>query len=475
MIDLSRLTQSSVKGVRGAGGSLVFADRVGDVAFKSTVRLGFDDGRELLGQVIDLSRDVVVIQVLGSTHGLQPAKTSLRYGDTVFKLPLSPLMLGRVLDGKGKPIDGLPPYPARMSREINSGAINPVARDVPDQYLETGVSSLDLMNTLVKGQKLPIFSCAGLPANELASFIVQSASAPQRGNGAGQGDAAGGGDLVVVFAGMGVTHRDVNYFLDSFRAAGVMDRTVVFLNRADEPVIERLMAPRCALTAAEYFAFELHHDVLVILTDMIHYCEALREVASALEEIAGRRGYPGYMYTDLATIYERAGRIEGMAGSITQLPIVTMPDDDITHPVPDLTGYVTEGQIVLDRALHRKGVWPPVNPLPSLSRLMDKVAGKSTHKGHKKVSDQLYSLYARAVELRRMAELVGADNLSPAEREILEFGDEFEHKMLDQQEGARTLSESISTACGLLKKLSPSNLDRISTDELNALAGGMAP
>ncbi|TAL18193.1 V-type ATP synthase subunit B [bacterium] len=451
-----KLVDSVWYNVSGVKGPLLFARRQSDVVYNAIVEITTVAGETLYGQVLDLSEETVVMQVLGSTHGVSVTGTALRYSGEVQKLPVSKFMLGRILDGKGKPLDGLPLYPASIEREITGAAINPVCREVPDEYVETGVTAIDLMNTLVKGQKLPIFSCAGLPSNELAALIV--------GNASNLDDSER--ELYVVFAGMGITHREYEFFLDKFTREGALDRTVVFLNRADEPVIERLLAPRCALTAAEYLAFDLGLDVLVILTDMTHYCEALREVSSAREEIAGRRGYPGYMYTDLAGLYERVGRICGKGGSVTQIPILTMPDDDITHPIADLTGYITEGQIVLDRSLFRREVRPPINPLPSLSRLMDKVAGKSTYPEHKAVSDQLYSLYARAAEVRRMAELVGRDNLSPYERSLLGFSVEFEEEVLNQKDQPRTLKEGIELAMGLFAKLNDSLLDRISPEML---------
>jgi len=445
-----RLFDEYFKNVEAIEGPLLFAKRVSDIAYGATVVISSPENN-IYGQVLELTEELVVIQVLGSTHGLQPTEIVLRYDEDVFRLPVSRYMLGRVLDGKGSPIDGAPIYPADKSKVISGSAINPVSRAVPCEYIETGVSAIDLMNTLVKGQKLPIFSCAGLPSNELAASIVKNV-------------ASFGGEereLVVVFAGMGITHREYSFFLEEFEKEGRLGRTVVFLNRADEPVIERLMAPRCALTAAEHLAFELGYDVLVILTDMTHYCEALREVSSAREEIAGRRGYPGYMYTDLASLYERTGRIIGNEGSVTQIPILTMPDDDISHPIADLTGYITEGQIVLDRNLYKKGISPPVNPLPSLSRLMDKVAGKTTNQIHKELSDQLYSLYAASIEVRRMSELVGKDNLTALEVSLLDFSENFEKSFLNQGESARSLDESITKALQLLSKLDESLIDRM--------------
>jgi len=425
--------------VTAVAGPLVFARRDGDVAYGATAEIRCGEG-SLLGQVLDLSEDLVVLEVLGSTQGLSPSRTRISYRHGVFRLPVSEFLLGRVLDGKGSPLDGLPLYPAREAREIVGAAINPAARQVPDRFVQTGISAIDAMNTLVQGQKLPIFSGAGLPSNELAALVVRSASAAEESR-------AG---LLVVFAGIGIPQRDAAFFLEEFRRGGVLDRTVVFLNRADEPVIERLMTPRCALTAAEYLAFDRGRDVLVVLTDMTHYCEALREIGSAREEIPGRRGFPGYMYSDLASLFERAGRLRGRTGSVTQLPILTMPDDDITHPIPDLTGYVTEGQIVLDRRLHRQGISPPIAPLASLSRLMGKVAGPATRPEHRPLSDQLYALYARAIEVRRMAAVVGEENLGEDDSTVLSFGQDFERRFLHQGGRPRSLQETLEMAWSLL-------------------------
>ncbi len=460
MVDLARLVEREHRTITGISGPLLFAHRDEDIPYGAVVEIRREGGASQWGQVLDMSEAVVVVEILGHAQGLGPAGTYLVYSDEAFQLPVSRHMLGRVLDGRGRPLDGLPPYPARQRRPIAGSPLNPLARAVPDEFVQTGVSAIDLLNTLVKGQKLPIFSCAGLPSDELAAMIVRSASTASGARGDG-GRTTGDDDLLLVFAGMGLPHRDVSFFLDEFRREGALDRTVVFLNRADQPVIERLMAPRCALTAAEYLAFECGHDVLVVLTDMTHYCEALREIASAREEIPGRRGYPGYMYTDLATLYERAGRIRGRRGSVTQIPIVTMPDDDITHPIPDLTGYVTEGQIVLDRRLQRMGVTPPIDPLASLSRLMGRVAGVSTREDHRAVSDQLYALYARGAEVRRMAAVVGEENLSAEERDVFGFADAFEQEFLHQGGTARTLPEGLDLAWRLLARLDRARLTRV--------------
>jgi V/A-type H+-transporting ATPase subunit B len=457
-----RLVDQAHRNATAISGPLLFARREADIAYGAAVQIRDSAGRRLLGQVLDLTENLVVIEVLGDTQGLAPATTWLSYSDEVFRLPVSPFMLGRVLDGTGSPIDGHPAYPAHETREITGSPINPSAREVPDRMVATGVSAIDLMNTLVQGQKLPIFSCAGLPSNQLAALIVRNASSATRG----------ARQFFVVFAGMGVPYREAAFFLGAFQQQGALERTVAFLNRADDPVVERLMAPRCALTAAEYLAFDEGHDVLVVMTDMTPYCEALREIGSAREEIPGRRGYPGYMYTDLASLYERAGRIRGRPGSVTQIPILTMPDDDITHPIPDLTGYVTEGQIVLDRSLHRKGIFPPTDPLASLSRLMGKVAGKNTRRDHAAVSNQLYALYARSMEVRRMAAVVGEENLSDEERSILTFADRFERQFLHQGDRARTLRESLDLGWSLLALVDSTLLTRIPDEMLQSYHPG---
>jgi V/A-type H+-transporting ATPase subunit B len=351
--------------------------------------------------------------------------------------------------------------------DIAGAPINPVARDKPSDFLRTGISAIDALCTLVRGQKLPIFSGAGLPAREVAVRIL---------NEAGTGiEAVDGGDggFAVVFAALGITHREADYFLRSFETSGVMSRTVVFLNMAGDPTIERLLTPRFALTAAEYLAFDRGFDVLVILTDMTHYCEALREVATAREEIPGRRGYPGYMYTDLATIYERAGRIRGRRGSVTQLPILTMPDDDITHPIPDLTGYITEGQIVLSRELHRRGVFPPIDVLPCLSRLMNLGIGEGkTRADHRGVADQLYASYAQGRELRRLAAIVGEEGLLEADRKVVRFADAFESEFVHQGAGGRTIAETLDLGWRLLSRLPRERLTRVRPEDVAARIGG---
>src|SRR3990172_2975833 len=357
-------------------------------------------------------------------------------------------------EGRAQPIDGGPPIIPETSLDINGLPINPSVRTHPSEFIQTGLSAIDGLNTLTRGQKLPIFPGPGLPANEIAAQIAAQARVESRGE---EGDA-----FAVVFAAIGITHREASFFMEQFRAGGAMDRTVLFVNRADDPTIERLLTPRAALTAAEYLAFTHDRHVLVILTDMTNYCEALREVAAAREEVPGRRGYPGYMYSDLASLYERAGRIRGKAGSITQLVILTMPDDDITHPIPDLTGYITEGQIVLSRDLHRKGVYPPIDVLPSLSRLMNAGIGEGkTRADHRAVADQLYALYAQGRDLRRLVAIIGEAALSADDRQVLAFADRFEAEFIGQGMVNRSVEESLSLAWDLLAAMPAQILKRI--------------
>jgi V/A-type H+-transporting ATPase subunit B len=370
-------------------------------------------------------------------------------------LDVSLAILGRVLNSSGKPIDGGPPITPEQSLDVNGLPINPTVRTQPSEFIQTGISAIDGLNTLTRGQKLPIFSAAGLPANDLAAQITDQARV--RGVGI-----AGQEQFAVVFAAIGITHREASFFMDQFRASEAIDRTVVFINRADDPSIERLLTPRAALTAAEYLAFVHDRHVLVILTDMTNYCEALRELAAASEEVPGRRGYPGYMYSDLASLYERAGRIRGKPGSVTQLIILTMPNDDITHPIPDLTGYITEGQIVLRRDLHSKGIYPPIDVLPSLSRLMDEGTGeKKTRADHRPIADQLYALYAEGRDLRRLVSIIGEAALSSNDRLVLEFANRFEETFIGQGKTNRDIEETLDLAWKLLYKVPKEMLKRI--------------
>jgi V/A-type H+-transporting ATPase subunit B len=450
------LVTRRIRGALGIAGPLLFLEGVPRARLGEVVRiLGEPDGsgraaEERSGQVIALSRDRIAVQVLEETRGLAPARAEVTLTGQVARLGVSRGMLGRVLDGLGRPADGLPPPVPEARPAIHGAALNVTRREKPSDFIETGVSAIDGMNTLVRGQKLPVFSCAGLPASRLAAQIVCQARV------------RGGEPFAVVFAAMGSPFREYHAFLEAFRAAGVLDRTVVFLNRAEDPPIERLMTPRCALTCAEHLAFAHGLHVLVVLTDVTSYCEALREVALAREEVPGRRGYPGYMYTDLATIFERAGRVRGRPGSLTQLPVLTMPDDDLTHPIPDLTGYITEGQIVLSRDLDRRGVYPPIDVLPSLSRLMGLGAGPGkTRDDHRPVADQLYAFYARGRDVRRMAAIVGAANLGEEEKRLLAFADAFEDEVVGQGGTFRTIEDTLEAGWRLLSGFPPAALTRI--------------
>jgi V/A-type H+-transporting ATPase subunit B len=419
------------------------------------------DGSSRRGQVIEFSDRHALVQILEQSTGIDVLSTRVRFSGSPARMPLSPDILGRRFDGAGNPIDGLPPVLPETWREIGGTPINPVAREKPSRPIVTGISAIDGLNTLVRGQKLSIFSAAGLPAREIAAQILR-----QSGSGEEERDSSSGaGKFAVVFAAMGITFRQASYFLNDFEQGGAAGRTVVFQNLADDPTIERLLTPRFALTAAEYLAFDHGFDVLVILTDMTNYCDALREIATAREEIPGRRSYPGYMYTDLASIYERAGCIQGRAGSVTQIPILTMPDDDITHPVPDLTGYITEGQIVLSRDLHRNGIYPPIDVLPSLSRLMNLGIGAGkTREDHRGVADQLYAFYAQGRELRRLEAIVGEEGLSESDRSYRKFADAFEREFIGQGKQGRSIEQTLEEGWRLLRRLPKDQLSRIRSD-----------
>ncbi len=448
-------------------GPLVFVDRIRGVAYGEIAEIIGPEGEVRLGQVLEVDRGLGVVQIFAGTGGLDLARTRVRFTGDVARLDVSLSMLGRVLNGSGQPIDGGPPIIPETSLDINGLPINPSVRTHPSEFIQTGISAVDGLNTLTRGQKLPIFSGAGLPANDLAAQIAAQAHvarAPSSSEAAAASSALPGSpaQFAVVFAAIGITHRETSFFIDQFRAGGAMDRTVLFVNRADDPTIERLLTPRAALTAAEYLAFVQDRHVLVILTDMTNYCEALREVAAAREEVPGRRGYPGYMYSDLASLYERAGRIRGQAGSVTQLIILTMPDDDITHPIPDLTGYITEGQIVLSRDLHRKGVYPPIDVLPSLSRLMDAGIGEGKTRGdHRALADQLYAFYAQGRDLRRLVAIIGEAALSADDRRMLAFADHFEAGFIGQGRVNRSIEETLALAWDLLTPMPADMLKRI--------------
>jgi V/A-type H+-transporting ATPase subunit B len=438
-------------------GPLVFVEKTEPVAYQELVNIVLYDGTIKRGQVLDTSDELVVVQVFETTTGIG-RDSGVRFTGETIKMPVGREMLGRILSGGGKPIDGGPEIVPEKRLDITGAAINPYARGMPADFIQTGISTIDGTNTLVRGQKLPIFSGAGLPHNNVALQIARQAKVPGSTE-----------TFAVVFAAMGITKEEANYFMQDFERTGALERAVVFLNLADDPAVERIITPRLALTTAEYLAFELGMHVLVILTDMTNYCEALRQIGAAREEVPGRRGYPGYMYTDLASLYERAGMIKGLKGSVTQIPILTMPGDDITHPIPDLTGYITEGQIVVNRDLHRKGIYPPINVLPSLSRLMNLGIGKGhTREDHKKVSDQMYAGYAEGNDLRGLVAIVGKDALSERDRLLLEFADLFENRFVRQgYDEDRTIEDTLNLGWELLATLPVDQLTRIDRDLIN--------
>jgi len=432
-------------------GPLIFVEKTEPVGYGELVNIITADGTIKRGQVLDTSDEIVVVQVFEATAGIG-RDSGIRFTGETIKMPVGRDMLGRILSGGGKPIDGGPEIVPEKRLDITGAAINPYARSSPEDFIQTGISTIDGMNTLVRGQKLPIFSASGLPHNDVALQIARQAKVPGSKE-----------EFAVVFAAMGITREEANYFMADFEKTGALERSVVFLNLADDPAVERTITPRLALTTAEYLAFDLGYHVLVILTDMTNYCEALRQIGAAREEVPGRRGYPGYMYTDLASIYERAGIIKGVRGSVTQIPILTMPGDDITHPIPDLTGYITEGQIVVSRDLHRKGIYPPINVLPSLSRLMNLGIGEGhTREDHKKVSDQLYAAYAEGNDLRGLVAIVGKDALSERDRMFLEFADLFEDRFVRQGlYEDRSIEETLDLGWELLATLPEEQLVRI--------------
>ena len=438
--------------VAEVAGPLLIVEGIKDVAYNEVVKIKTAAGQIRTGQVLEAFMDKAVIQVFEGTKGLDTDKTSVRFIGETMKLGVSKDILGRVFDGAGNPIDDVPPIIPEDRRDINGNPINPYAREYPREFIQTGISTIDGLNTLVRGQKLPIFSGSGLPHNNLAAQIARQAKVLGKEE-----------KFAVVFCAMGITSEEANLFIKDFGNTGALERTVMFLNLADDPTIERIILPRMALTCAEYLAFDLDMQVLVVLTDLTNYAEALREIAAAREEVPGRRGYPGYMYTDLATIYERAGRIKGKKGSITQIPMLTMPDDDITHPIPDLTGYITEGQIVLERSLHKKDIYPPIAVLPCLSRLMDRGIGEGrTRADHADVSNQLYAGYAEGCDLRDLVAIVGEDALSERDRAYLKFADEFEKKFVTQASSEnRSIEQTLTIAWELFSILPKAELKKI--------------
>ena len=451
-------------GLRSLRGPLAVIDAVPGLSFHEEVALITDDGSSRAGRVLALSDRAAVVEVFGSTEGLTLGATRIRFEGHPFRLGVARELLGRTLDGIGRPRDGLPPPIASDIRAIEGLPINPCRREYPRDFLETGISAIDLLTSVVLGQKLPIFTEAGLPHDALALQIISQARAP------------GVKEFAVVFAALGLPRATALGYQEAFRATGARDRMVAFLNYADDPAAERLITPRCALTAAEYLAFDCGMHVLVVLHDITNYGESLREVSAARGEVPSRKGYPGYLYSDLASLFERAGRIRGKPGSITQIPIVTMPSGDVTHPIPDLTGYVTEGQILLDRLLDRRGVYPPIAVLPSLSRLMsDGIGRERTREDHPDVARQLYAACARAARARSLEAIIGRDELSALERRYLAFGDAFERELLHQgPHERRTIAETLRRAWLLLSRLPAAELTRLPTPLVKKY-GGASP
>ncbi len=438
--------------IADVSGPLLLVEGVEGAKYAELVEIILPNGEKRRGQVLQVERDKALVQVFEGTTGLDIPKTTVRFLAKGIELPLSMDMLGRVFDGLGRPRDGKPEVIPEVKRDINGAPINPYARDYPNEFIQTGISAIDGLNTLVRGQKLPIFSGSGLPHNRLAAQIARQAKVLGKEE-----------QFAVVFGAMGITYEEADFFISDFKKTGAISRAVLFLNLADDPAIERIATPRVALTTAEYLAFDKEMHVLVILTDMTNYCEALREISAARKEVPGRRGYPGYLYTDLATIYERAGRIKGKKGSITLIPILTMPEDDKTHPIPDLTGYITEGQIILSRALHRKKIYPPIDVLPSLSRLKDKGIGEGkTREDHADVFNQLFAAYARGKEAQELAVILGEAALSEMDKLYYKFADIFEQRYVGQGEYEdRSIFETLDLGWELLSMFPRSELKRI--------------
>jgi V/A-type H+-transporting ATPase subunit B len=414
--------QKEYKTIKEIAGPLMIVDKVQDVKYEELVEIELPGGEIRKGRVLEVDQEKAVVQMFEESRGINLEKSKAKFLGKTMTIPVSEEMLGRIFTGAGLPKDGGPAIIAEKQLDINGAPINPYSRDFPKDFIQTGISSIDGMNILVRGQKLPIFSGAGLPHSEVAAQIARQAKVTDDT----------GSQFAVVFGAMGITFEEAEYFIEQFRQTGAIERSVLYINLADDPIVERITLPRIALTTAEYLAFEKNMHVLVILSDMTNYCEALREVSAARKEIPGRRGYPGYLYTDLSTIYERAGRIKGKKGSITQIPVLTMPENDKTHPIPDLTGYITEGQIILSQELHRQGIYPPVDVLPSLSRLAQKVWGKMTREDHGDLANQLFSAYARGKEAKELAVILGEAALSDTDKKFSKFADEFENKYIRQ-------------------------------------------
>lgn len=437
-------------------GPLMLVKNVENVKYEELVEIELQTGEIRNGKVLEVNKDMALVQLFEGARGINIGQSKVRFLGKGVEIALSEDMLGRVFDGQGRPIDGKEKILPEMKRDINGSPINPYSRDYPNEFIQTGISTIDGLNTLVRGQKLPIFSGSGLPHNRLAAQIARQAKVLEK-----EGEPIT--KFAVVFAAMGITFEEAQFFIEDFQRTGAIERTVLFINLANDPAIERISTPRLALTTAEYLAFDKGMHVLVILTDMTNYCEALREISAARQEVPGRRGYPGYLYTDLSTIYERAGRIKGKEGSITQIPILTMPEDDKTHPIPDLTGYITEGQIVFSRALHRKGIYPPVDVLQSLSRLKDKGIGKGkTREDHADVFNQLFACYAAGLEARELEAILGQAALSDLDKIYYKFAEEFEKRYINQGEYEnRSIFETLNMSWDLFKIIPRVELKRI--------------
>ena len=443
------------RSIKEISGPLLFVEGISNAGYNEMVSIETPDGQIRSGQVLDTRKGMAVVQVFGPTTGIDNKNTVVRFTGEASRISVSDSILGRIFNGLGEPIDQGPAIVSKEKLEIVGSSMNPYSREEPSEFIETGISTIDGMNTLVRGQKLPIFSASGLPHNMLAAQIARQARTLKTDD-----------SFAVIFGAMGITSEEANFFMNEFRKTGSLNRAAIFMNLSSDPSMERIILPRVALTAAEYLAYEKEYHVLVILTDMTNYCESLREISSAREEVPGRRGFPGYMYTDLSTIYERAGKIRGKNGSITQIPILTMPGDDITNPIPDLTGYITEGQIVMSRDLQRKGVYPPVDVLPSLSRLMNQGIGKGrTREDHRGVADQLYSAYAGGKDLRSLSAIVGEESLSASDRSYLSFAEHFEKRYVNQGlYESRTIEDTLSLSYDLLSEIPEAEMKRLKRD-----------
>lgn len=449
--------QKEYKSITSIAGPLLVVEGVEGIKYEELVEIQIPGEKKTrLGKVLEASEGKALVQMFENTQGAKTKGAKARFLGETMKIGVSTDMLGRVFNGSGKPIDGRPEIIPEKRLDIAGQAINPYSRDFPNDFFQTGISTIDCLNTLVRGQKLPIFSGSGLPHNRMAAQIARQAKVMD------------GSDFAVIFAAMGVTFEEAQFFQSEFEKTGAIEKAVLFINTADDPVVERIAIPRLALTTAEYLAYEKEMHVLVVLTDITNYAEALREVSAARKEVPGRRGYPGYLYTDLATIYERAGRIKGKKGSVTQIPILTMPEDDITHPIPDLTGYITEGQIVMGRDLHRKGIYPPADVLPSLSRLKDKGIGEGkTREDHSGLMNQLYASYARGCDVRELAVILGEAALDETDRAYMKFAVEFEDKFIRQDEHEdRDIERSLTIGWELLKILPKSELKRVKEEHI---------